>query len=750
MTGIGRAGKSHVGPAGADSAWGSSSSSPELGPAPGEGGQSFDSVVERMRSGPRDGTAPLVSLPPASAVAVQISSSGDGIKAAKQKMRSLLAGLDASKNAATRARNPNPSEAQELIDQVVKAGSEVLGYYASLPPDMARGLLSDGRARRLREETIAAGNECDIVATWIIGDLEKSRKKATALLKNMRVANAQPDQLSRAVSSVAKHYEACMEGWGKKALRMERMQSVCAATANLPSTTPEMRQAEEAALRLQTGWALYTKCVYLQSQVALAQLLIESRASTFEPAVSDALMGEDGRVRLLGTFIEDVFPAFNSASEAVLSSNGAALDADHCTVLEGVMERLSEFASGVHGIVTRLRDAGTDADLPLKLLGQIADGAWVTADDVTRLLDVQPKTPAVIEPTARTAVVVEGGAARREGKGKRAPAAGERSSAAGPREPQLATPDAATAPTVKVIVLSDLGTKKLASAEEAALARASSSATGHLEILQAPPSRNALTGLLKRLDELLQFDLPAQQSAVSQARHGKPEDADHAVDLVVKRLQTQASEIEASVAALEEPRRRVLLTPAQVPEVHDKIARLKAMLSEVQGQANSFTAQKAVITIDCMKTYAFPSQKYLEHLRAAGELAAVNSPRALKDDPGTLFEIKLQPKALRNGATPSPMWVHIHTKRPVHARQLATLSDAGFAACHVKSNDQRGYNQDWQSARAATGRENVVIHRGKLTPAFCRSLLRTAAGGQPWHPLPEAEHASMQFARLGM
>ncbi len=190
-------------------------------------------------------------------------------------------------------------------------------------------------------------------------------------------------------------------------------------------------------------------------------------------------------------------------------------------------------------------------------------------------------------------------------------------------------------------------------------------------------------------------------------------------------------------------------TPAQVPEVHDKITRLKAMLSEVQGQANSLKA-KAAITIDCMKTYAFPSQKYLEQLRAAGELASVNPPRALKDDPGTLFEIKLQPKALRNGAMPSPMWVHIHTKRPVHAWQLATLSDAEFAACHVKSNDQRGYNQDWQSARAATGRENVVIHRGKLTPAFCRSLLRTAAGGQPWYPLPEAEHASMQFARLGM
>ncbi len=365
------------------------------------------------------------------------------------------------------------------------------------------------------------------------------------------------------------------------------------------------------------------------------------------------------------------------------------------------MERLSEFASGVHGIVARLRDAGTGAELPLELLDQIVEGAWVTAHEVTRLLAVQPKTPAMIEPPARaailenTAVVAEGYAARRKGKGKRTPAAGEGSSTAGPPEPQRARRDADTAPTAKLIVLSDLGTKKLASAEEAH-ARASSSATGHLEMWQAPPSRKALTGLLERLDELLQFDLPAQQSAVSQARQMKPEDADHVVDLVVKRLQTQAAEIEACVAALEEPRRHGLLTPAQVPEVHEKIVRLKVMLSEVQGQANSLNARKTAIMIDCMKTYAFPSQKYLEQLRAAEELGPADRPRALKGEPETLFEIRLQPKALRNGAMPSPMWVHIHTKRPVHAEQLATLDDADFAACHVKSNEQRGHNRQWQ------------------------------------------------------
>ncbi|WP_018319537.1 hypothetical protein [Bradyrhizobium sp. WSM2793] len=750
MTGIGRAGTSQVGAAGADSTGQMSSSSLEPGLFAGERSRSFDAVVERMRSGPQDRTAALANPPPTSDVAAPTR---DEIKAAKRKLSSLLEEFETCRRAATHARDF--PEAQELIDQVVRAGSAVLDYYADLPQDLARRILPDDRARRLRDNTLDAGDECNAVATKIIYPLEKSRRKAAEWLEKIKDA-ATPDQLSRAVAGVAEQYAACMEWWGKKALRSERMQSVCAATADLPSSTPEMRKAEEAALRLHTGWALNTKCMYLQSRIALAQLLINSQASTLEPDVRGALMDESGRVRLLGTFIGDVFPAFVSTAEAVLNSNGTPLDAEHRAVLEGVMERLSEFASGVSSMVATLRAAGTGADLPLQLLDEIVEGAWLTANEVMRLLAVQPQMPATIEPPAwaatalpeNTALVGEGSPARRKGKGRRAAAAGEGSSTARPPEPQLARPDAATAPTGKVIVLSDLGTKKLATAEEAR-ARASTSATEHLQMWQAPPSRKALAGLLERLDELLQFNLRAQQSAVSQARQMKPEDADHVLNLVAKRLQTQATEIEACVAALEEPRRRVLLTPVQVPEVHEKIVRLKAMWSEVQGQANSLNTRKAAITSDCMKTYAFPSQKYLEQLRAAGELASVDPPRALKAEPGTLFEIKLQPKALRGGAMPSPMWVHIHTQRPVHAWQLATLGDREFAACHVKSDQQRGYNQHWQSARAAEGHQNVVIHRGKLTPAFCRSLLSTAAGRHAWHPLPDPE-VSAQMARLGI
>ncbi|MDA9447818.1 hypothetical protein [Bradyrhizobium sp. CCBAU 21360] len=749
MTGIGRPGEPHVGAAGADTTSVSSSAHLEPNFVPAEGHRVFNSVVERMRLASEDRMATLTSLPSASGVAVPISSSEEGINAAKQNMDGLLEELDACHSAAMGAQSS--SEAQELIDQVVKAGAAVLDYYASLSPDVARSILSEEQACRIRDRTLDAGNECNALAEPTIYALEKSRENAGKILERMRQSNAPPDQLIRAASGVAKHYLACTEWWEKKALRSERMQSVCAATASLPSATAERRQAKQATLRLHTGWALNTRCVHLQSQVLLARVMIESHANTLDPAVRQILLGENGRARLLGTFMGDVVPAFLSTGDAVLNSKGQALDAEHCAVLEGVMERLSEFASALPNMVAELRNKGASPELPLDLLDQIVEGSWVTAHEVMRLLAVQPKTAAIIAPPTEAGLALpadpagndpaaEGSPARRKGKGKRRQAGGAGSSAAGQPEPQLARPEADAARTTKVIVLSDLGTKKLASAEEAHT-RMSSSAREHLAIWQAPPSKETLTRLLARLDELLQFDLPSEQRAVSQARHMKPEDAEHVVDTVVERLQSQSAEIEACVKALDEPRRRGLLTPIQVPEVQKKIVRLKAMLSEVKGQARTAKAQKASIEIDCMKTYAFPSQKYLERLQAAEELAPLESPRALKGEPGTLFELKLQPTPLRNG-TVNPMWVHIHTKRPVYAWQLTTLDDAEFAACHVKSNEQRGYNRLWQNARAATGHEDVVIHRGKLTPAFCKSLLGSAFSGYPGYPFAGTERGA--------
>lgn len=782
MTSIGRPGRSCIGDAGA----GSSCSRSLLSGAPGEGSQSFDVFVEQMRSvaldkattsapiargaddalgdrsscasvgahpilgapplaavAPRAVTArrrgfpslsqgeamtPVASQPPTSGEADPISLSAEEINSTKERMLGLLMELDACRNTALQNYN-SLDEAQEQIDRLVYAGSAVLDYYASLHPPLARNILSDDRARQFRDEVLHAGDQCNMLAATTIRQVQGRRQLASTVLKSLLKSDATPDQLSRAASTVADHHVASMECWEKKAWRCERMRSVCAATANLPSATANMREADEAALRLHSGWALNTKVMQLESRVALAKFKIERQASSFEAPVMGTLMGDDGQVRRLGTFVSEVFPAFHSTSNAVLYSKGRPLDADHCAVLEGVVERLSEFAVALQDILTELSNDRTSAGLPLELLGKSVTDAWTSAHEVMRFLTLQPKTSAIIAPptdagagisasTAGKGAGAEGTAARRKGKGKHKPATGDGSSARRP-EPQVVAGVSDTEPAANVLVRSDLGTKKLVSAKEAQASAAT--ATAHLAIWQTPASTAALTRGVERLSELLQFDLAGQQKTISQARWMKPEDAAYALDTVVERLQAQATEMEACLAALAEPLRLGLFT-TQVRDVHAKKVRLQGMLSEARGLINDVNKRKAAITTDCMKTYPFPLQNYLEQLRVAKELTPADLPRALKGEPGALFEIKLQPKALRNGAMPKPMWVHIHTKRSVHAWQLATLDDADFAACHVKSNEQRGSNREWQDRRAALGHENVMIHRGKLTPAFCKSL----------------------------
>ncbi|WP_394890274.1 hypothetical protein ACG873_02595 [Mesorhizobium sp. AaZ16] len=680
--------------------------------------------------------APLASQPPTSGVAVAISLSREEISEAKRRMHGLLEELDACQEKGLQ-NIKSFEDAQDQIDRVINAGAKVLDYYANLPRPVARRILSDAQVRQFRDDALSRADECNMVAEKIFDKVEEDKERVAKVLHRMVQSNATLDQLSRSAPSLTKYHVARMELWDKKVQRYEWTRSVCAATANLPSSTAKMRQEEEAALRLHTGWLVNSKVMQLQSRIALAQVNIEPQASTFEAPVRKLLIGENGRVRRLENFIGDVFPAFLSTADAVLHSGGRPLDAEHCAVLEGVTERLSEFASAFQVIRTKLDDHQTGAGLPLELLSQIVEGAWIIAHDVIHYLELQPKPPAVALPadagaaipadTAKAAMA-EGTAARKKGKGKDKPAAGAGSSAAGRPEPQIAAAVSDPAPVPMVLVRSDLGTKKLVSAEEAHAS--ASAAAENLAIWEAPASPKALTPRLERLDELLQFDLAGQQRTISQALQMKPEDVEHAVDTVVERLQTQATEMQACLAALEDFRLRLLLPSTQVPKVNEKTAHLKDMLSQAKGLAKTLTQQKEIMTIECMKTYAFPSQKYLEHLRAAGQLKAEDRPRALKvksGEPGSLFEIRLQPTALRNGATPNPVWVHIHTNRPVHAGQLPMLDDADFAACHVKSNEQRGHNRQWQDRRAAWGHDNAMIHRGKLTPAFCKSLLTERA-----------------------
>ncbi|WP_441338656.1 hypothetical protein [Mesorhizobium onobrychidis] len=691
----------------------------------------------RQRSVPStsdgEALAPVASQPSTSGVAVHTSSSGEEINEVRRQMRSLIHEIQVLEEKSLHSGTPLERVRDEL-DQLANAGAELLQCYASLPPHLAHRTLSDADVRQYRADVLHRADSANDLAQTIFEEEKKKQKRVEEILYNLVKSNATLDQLSRSVPSATKYHVARTEFWDKKVQRHELMRSVCAATANLPSSTAEMRQEEQAALRLHSGWVANAKVMQLESRTALAQVSMAPQAIMFEAPVRQILVGEDGQTRLMGNFIGDVFPAFLSTSGAVLHERGRPLDPEHCAVLEGVVERLAEFASASHAVVARLRDYQAGAGLPLELLSRIVDDAWITADEVIHLLELQPKPPATALPAVAGAAIPAENAGKttvgetttasgKKGKRKSKRTVGASSSAAGGPEPQVAAAVSDPAPEAKVLVRSELGTKKLVSPKEAQ--NSASSVAARLAVLQITTGEDTKS-LIARSKELLKFDLPAQQSLVSRAHYTKPEDAEYTIGAAVQRLQTQAEGMEACLSALEASLRSKL-HEGKTAEVHDQTVQLKDMLSKVRGFAKAWDEQKPAITIDCMKRYSFPSQNYLEHLRTAGELTALGQPRALPGDPSNLFEIRLQPKALRNRTMPSPMWVHIHTTRPVYAQQLATLDTTEFAACHVKSNEQRGHNRQWQDARAREGYDNVVIHRGKLTPAFCKSLLTDRA-----------------------
>ncbi|WP_246232041.1 shikimate kinase [Sinorhizobium alkalisoli] len=382
-------------------------------------------------------------------------------------MKGLLAEFESSRLEAslTANRGPTLEEKQEALDRIVDAGSTVLEYHASLAPG-SDSILSNDHARLTRDLVLDAASECMELAKDGMQLLE-IRNKAHAVLALVLRSNPSPAKLSQAVSSVARHYIACVEFWEKKTWRAERIQLAYAVTANLPNTNAEIQQAEEAKLRLHTGSTLMSRFMVLQSRIELARLLIEPRASSFQAPLREMLIGENGRVPLLDALSASVLPAVHRTRGALQTKAGRPLDSIDCSVLQGVMQRLLDFASALPDLLGRLSDDRTGADLPLELLGQIAEGARGTADQVLQLLDLQPTRSSISERPAAAvtatdttgqavterAAPAEGTSTRRKGKSRRKPSAGARSSAPGRPEPQVVSGKSGTAQATEVLSL---------------------------------------------------------------------------------------------------------------------------------------------------------------------------------------------------------------------------------------------------------------------------------------------------------
>ena len=677
-------------------------------------------------------------------------------------MAALLDRYEQCQEAVTEANATQQGQERLVrLDQLMDAGREILALYASLPRHTAVRVFTDEEVRTLRDDLLEADAHYTAVSNTAYLALSQRKGKDADLLARMARLNETRDpplDLSQLEARVRQHAADEFAWWTRKAMRAERALAVCSLAAGLPSTSAAGRAAEETQLRELSGTLVFAQFIVLNSR---ADLALAEMSQLGEPSPGEGSDDGGSLVSTLTAFRDDIRPAFQSTVDDAVRGGGRPLAPATCAVLEGVVGRLAEFASTLERQLAGLGDERAATGSPLAALQPFIEGAWITAHEVTRLLARQPNAAGMGAPpgsaaaaapvetgtdaAAHTDAAAEGSASSSRRKKKRrptqpAPAAGASGSAtlsaplSAPPSAAVPAPAQATAAPAKVLARSALGTQVLADAQpddEAAplgSAPAESAAPAGKVAAVEPPATVTLAQRLARLEALAGFDLPAQQREVSRARRElAPESAQHVAEVVARRLAAQATEMAACLAAWDDRGLRQTLSSAQQDQVHTQTRRLRVLLAEVQGQVKVLQDGMAAATLDHMKTYAFPTQAHVAELLQAGELAAAEPPRALKGEPGTLFELKLQPAALRNGVLPRPIWLHVHTARPVRAKQLATLDDAAFTASHVKSDAGRGHNRQWQDAQAAAGRDNVLIHRGKIAPALCRTLLAPAS-----------------------
>jgi hypothetical protein len=711
---------------------------------------------------PRAGLPPSSGSAGSSATASSSASSSAGagaapspadvlaaVRIARRNMGVLLDRYEQCQNALTQA-NATLVDRDRLdrLDQLMDAGREILALYASLPRHTAVRVLTDEEVRTLRDDILRADAQHIAISNPALLALNEQKAKDADLLARMVKLNETRDtplDLSRIEARLRQNAASEHAWWEQKAMRCERALAVCSMAAGLPSTSATDRAAEETELRDLSGKLLFAQFIALNTR---AELALSDLSHLAEPSPGEGSDDGGSLVSTLQAFRDDIRPAFQSTVDDVVRGGGRPLQPATCAVLEGVVGRLAEFASTLE---RQLGEEPAAAGSPLAALQPFIEGAWITANEVTRLLARQPNAAGLGAPPGSAAVVApaeagtdaapltdaaaEGPASSRRKKKRRpaqpTPSAGASGSAPPSASPSAAVPSQpqaqAQAAPAKVLARSALGTQVLADAQPdddaAPLGGAEATAQAGPVAAVTPPAET-LAQRLARLEGQAGFDLPALQREVSRARRElAPESAQHVAEAVARRLAAQATEMAACLAEWEDQGLRRTLSSAQQDQVHTQTRRLRVLLADVRGQAKALQDGMATATLDHMKTYAFPTQVHVAQLLQAGELAAAEPPRALKGEPGTLFELKLQPAALRNGVLPRPIWLHVHTAHPVRADQLATLDDGAFAASHVKSDAGRGHNRQWQDAQAAAGRDNVLIHRGKISPALCRTLL---------------------------
>lgn len=672
--------------------------------------------------------------------------------------------------------------------EIIEASPALFLHRAGLPRAEAIRMLSDSELEKIYESVMSYVHPemVRLSTTAYSAQLARFNESLADLWRHLPTIRASGRQLPEeevaalrvGASALSAHRAPFVEYWGTQATAAAHLLDIDATLGtNLPYLPADVSTGYEANRRIDAVVAFSSRLNVMRAIADSETIHLAVASLSVDDCAAEKLYGESGLLTLMETFNSDIFHAYQTVRDELLAWRAREprepLAESACIVLDGFIARLTEFAAALDESLTAHRNDPDFAALPLDASVPLIELSWLVANDALRLAELSRPPQRAPAPDARAvpaALTLDAAAAasssqparagkgkgKAKGKGKKAkgkpgrggPASqpesesretldardlgeqGQRPAPHASRETSAAL-DAAglqggpEAPRAEGLARTELGTYILLNSEQA---RTDASLAADSSAAASPPNRGEIADRLARLDALLAFDLAAEQRKVSQARWQlSPENAVYVTENVIERLANEAGAMRACLDVLDVPRQRWGLGAAEADDLHRKIEQLRPMRAQAEGLTRSLRARLPEDTVEHMKRYPFPIQEHVERLFAERALAPA-APTPLSGEPGTLFELRLQPSALRNGAMPRPMWLHIHTQRAVHARELATLPDTLFAVAHVKSDEQRGYNREWQDARARQGHEKVVVHRGKIAPALCRELLaRTTA-----------------------
>lgn len=623
----------------------------------------------------------------------------------------------------TQPEEPKAEKIKMLLE-VLEDAKALLEYRMRLPRPEAVRMLSDSKTKSLYDSRLLDFN---IVLGEVTQEDHQSNiisfSRHRDIIKAIMDASDEsqtPHDLTSATARMVKCRTALVDAWQANARGISIMRDIEGLLEpNLPFLSGQEKVRYANNRRVGAAIIAASRVRMLHIWASGEGLNLRVAMQSIESDATDKLFEENGLITLLDTLPSDIYAATNrSIFDRLEQWRSAKVTDDMRTVLDDVISRLCEFAATLDDAATATRRDPDLAAMPLDHCRQLAETAWLAASDAQVLLELsRPRE----DPHAKAELPSTSSASRpKKGKGKAkaarsAHAAPLQTAESRPGQRRAPQPDADSSAPDEVLGVTELGTYQLvdaSAAQDSILARPTA------------PKPKQIAKWLTQLDALLAFDISAEQRNVSMARWtGSPESAERATTRVIERLSSVAKDMGACLAALDVPRQRWPLAPTQFDDVHRKIKQLCHMGAQAQGLADSLRDNLAAATLDHTKTYCMPMQKHIKHLLAENALAPGEGLTPLAGEPGRLFEVALQPTPLRNGTLPRPIWLHIHTDLPVRASELATLPEALFASVHIKSDEQRGYNREWQNARAREGHENVIIHRGTITPDFCKKLL---------------------------